>query len=147
MTDDDIMRIERACTWLIVGYARAIDFRDQEAFLELFTADAVLELGETLRGHDAIRAFLGRRTDSLRTRHVVSNVFVHVLNEAEARAVSYLTLYRHDGDESRRFGPAPLEGPAAVGHYEDRFVHTDAGWRFASRRLQLAFRNFQGFPA
>ena len=32
-------------------------------------------------------------------------------------------------------------GPVAVGHFEDRFVRTDAGWRFVSRRLQVAFRD------
>jgi hypothetical protein len=71
---------------------------------------------------------------------VLSNVFIEVLSPTEARGISYLTLYRHAGPESLGSGPAPLEGPAAVGHYEDRFVKTGDGWKFRRRRLHLAFR-------
>lgn len=145
MDPDDTLRIERACTALSIGYARAIDFRDQDALLELFVDDATLEVGETLHGRAAIRDWLGRRPDELRSRHVVSNVFVDVLSHDEARGISYLTLYRHLGAESVRFGPAPLRGPAAVGHYEDRFVRGADGWRFRSRRLHLAFKNPEAF--
>jgi hypothetical protein len=35
--------------------------------------------------------------------------------------------------------------PAAVGHYEDRFLRTAEGWRFARRKLHLAFRNPESF--
>jgi hypothetical protein len=70
---------------------------------------------------------------------VISNVFIDVLGPDEARGISYFTLYLHHGEESLRFGPVPLTGPAAVGHYEDRFVRTGDGWRFRSRRRQVAF--------
>ena len=33
-----------------------------------------------------------------------------------------------------------------VGHYEDEFVRTLSGWRFASRRLRFAFRRAAAFP-
>lgn len=141
MQDDDIAGIERACTALSYAYARAIDFRDQDALVELFTDDATLTLGDTLSGQDAIRAWIRARPDELRSRHVVSNVFVDVLSADSARGIAYLTLYRHHGEASLLHGPAPLAGAAAVGHYEDRFMRTAAGWRFAARRLLLAFRD------
>jgi hypothetical protein len=133
--------IERACTALSYAYARAVDFRDQDALVELFTADAVLTIGETLRGQDAIRTWIRARPDEVRSRHIISNVFVDVIDDDRARGISYLTLYRHEGPQSLRYGPVPLPGPAAVGHYEDRFARTADGWRFAARRLQLAFRD------
>lgn len=145
MHEDETERIRRACTELSIGYARAIDFRDYDTFLTLFTDDAVLDAGDQLDGLDAIRAAIRRRPDELRSRHVISNVFIDILNEREARGISYVTVYRHHGLESLRHGPAPLPGPAAVGHYEDRFVRGDAGWQFKSRRLHLAFRDPERF--
>jgi len=138
---DGQARIERACADLSVAYARCLDFRDYDAFLPLFTEDAVLDAGKRLEGLAAIREDLRHRPDELRTRHVISNTFIDVLSADEARGISYLTLYRYRGRESLRPMPAPLHGPAAVGHYEDRFRRTAAGWCFASRRLHLAFRD------
>ncbi|MEQ8859415.1 MAG: nuclear transport factor 2 family protein [Pseudomonadales bacterium] len=141
MQEHDIERIRRACTELSVGYARAIDFRDYDAFVELFSDDAVLDAGRRLEGREAIRASLRQRDDRLRSRHVISNVFIDVLSADEARGISYLTLYRHHGEASLGPDAAPLNGPAAVGHYEDRFVRSASGWLFRSRRLHLAFRD------
>ncbi len=134
-------RIERACTALSSTYARCLDFRDYDAFLTLFTDDAVLDAGRRLEGLAAIREDLRHRPDELRTRHVISNVFIDPLSADEARGIAYLTLYRYRGRDSLRPGPVPLHGPAAVGHYEDRFRRTATGWCFSGRRLHLAFRD------
>lgn len=141
MDDTDIERIERACAALSSSYARAIDFRDYDAFVTLFCEDGVLTVGESLHGRRAIWDWLMQRPDEVRSRHVITNVFIDVLSQSEARGIAYLTLYRHHGAESLRPQPVPLTGPAAVGHYEDRFRHTQAGWLFQSRRLHLAFRD------
>ncbi|MEZ5557293.1 MAG: nuclear transport factor 2 family protein [Pseudomonadales bacterium] len=141
LTDDQIRHIREQCEALVISYARAIDFRDYDHFLELFTTDAQLDTGRPLKGLAAIRESLRHRPDELRSRHVMSNLFVDVLDAENARGIAYLTLYRHVGDDSVRFGPVPLDGPAAVGHYEDRYQRTAGGWRFAARKLQLAFRN------
>jgi hypothetical protein len=150
VTQDTPDQIERACTALSIAYARAIDFRDYHALIELFTPDGSLDVGEPLHGRDAIWAALMQRPDELRSRHVISNVFIEALNADTARGVSYLTLYRHHGEASVRHGPAPLTGPAAVGHYEDRFVRLaqpdgSHQWLFQSRRLHLAFRDPAAF--
>jgi hypothetical protein len=139
MTEDEIAGVQQACTQLSISYARAIDFRDYDAFIELFTEDAHLDAGRPLHGRAAIRESLRHRPDELRSRHVISNVFIDVLGPEDARGICYLTLYRHHGEESLRPAPVPIRGPAAVGHSEDRFVRTSAGWLFRSRRLHLAF--------
>ena len=64
-----------------------------------------------------------------------------MLSETEAKGISYLTLYRHQGPESLESAPVELLTPAAVGHYADEYRKTDAGWRIANRRIELAFRN------
>jgi ketosteroid isomerase-like protein len=145
MTDAETASIERACTALSIAYARAVDFRDYDAFVLLFTEDATLDVGRPLHGREAIRESLRRRPDELRSRHVITNVFIDVLSPDSARGISYLTLYRHHGEESVRRGPVPLQGPAAVGHYEDRFTRTNAGWLFSARRAHLAFRDAAQF--
>jgi ketosteroid isomerase-like protein len=133
-------RIETECEALSIAYARAIDFRDYDAFVKLFAEDGVLDTGEPLEGRAAIAHALTRRPDELRSRHVLTNIFIDVLSGSEARGISYLTLYRHIGPESLKGQPVPISGPAAIGHYEDRFVKTDDGWKFKRRKLQLAFR-------
>lgn len=136
----DADAIERECARLSIAYARAIDFRDYDTFVELFAEDAVLDAGGALDGKAAIRASLAKRPDELRSRHVLTNIFIEALDANTARGISYLSLYRHVGVESLAAGPVAFDGPAAVGHYEDRFIRTADGWRFARRKLHLAFR-------
>ncbi len=134
--------IRRACEALSIAYARAVDFRDYDTVPELFTEDGVLDTTETMEGRKAIAARMMGRPDELRSRHVLTNIFIDVLSPTEARGISYLTLYRHVGPESLKGEPVPFDGPAAVGHYEDRFEKTGEGWRIRRRKLHFAFRRF-----
>jgi 3-phenylpropionate/cinnamic acid dioxygenase small subunit len=142
MNDDHTDTISRACEALSIAYARAVDFRDYDYFVTLFTEDGVLDTGRPLEGRTAIAEALSHRSDELRSRHVITNVFIDVLNENEARGISYLTLYRHVGPESLKGEPIAFDGPAAVGHYEDRFENTSEGWKIKRRKLHFAFRRF-----
>jgi len=144
MQEQQIRNIRQDCEALSIAYARAIDFRDYDDFVTLFTADGVLDLGTAMHGHDAIRSAIARRPDNLRSRHVLSNIFIDVIDADHARGIAYLTLYRgrHEGPLT---DPVDSALPAAVGHYQDRFVRTPAGWRFQSRTLHLAFRNPAAF--
>ncbi len=145
----DTRAIARDCEALSYAYARAVDFRDHDAFAHLFAEDGVLDAGELLEGREAIARAISRRPYELRTRHILSNIFIDVVSATEARGIAYLTLYRHSGPESLGSRPVPVAGPAAVGHYEDRFVRTAQGWKFARRKLHLAFtgRAAAGFLA
>lgn len=136
----DKRAVTEACEALSIAYARAIDFRDYEGLVELFAESGVLDTGRPLHGRAAIADALSHRPDELRSRHVISNIFIEPLSETEARGISYLSLYRHVGPESLKGEPAALEGPAAIGHYEDRFVKTEQGWKFQRRTLHFAFR-------
>ena len=140
MNDDQISAITRACEALSIAYARAVDFRDYDYFVTLFTEDGVLDTVKPREGRAAIADSLTRRPDELRSRHVITNIYIDVLNEHEARGISYLTLYRHIGPESLKGEPIDFDGPAGVGHYEDRFEKTDDGWKFKRRKLHFAFR-------
>jgi hypothetical protein len=138
--------IERECEQLMIAYARGIDFRDYDNVASLFTEDGVLDVGTELSGRAAIQTALSQRPYELRSRHVLTNLFVDVVSADFARGICYLTLYRHSGPESLERGPVELERPAAVGHYQDRFVRTPDGFRIEQRTLHLAFRNSALLP-
>jgi hypothetical protein len=101
----------------------------------------VLDLGIRLDGKHAIRSSLEMRGTDVRTRHVITNIFIEVHDANHARGVAYLTLYRHVGADCAKPAPILSTQPTAIGHYEDEFVLTAAGWRFRSRILRVAFRN------
>jgi len=143
------MLIEHSCRKLSVDYARYLDFREYDKFTDLFSEDGFLFAGVPLRGRAEIAAGMCKRSDKLRSRHVLSNIHTEVIDDDHARGVSYLTLYRHIGPESLGSEPIGLsiDGPAGVGHYRDEFIRTDAGWRFSRRELEFAFQNAKAFPA
>ncbi|MBI5264118.1 MAG: nuclear transport factor 2 family protein [Bradyrhizobium sp.] len=142
MIVDDFQRllIERECERLIHAYTHLIDYGEAARVADLFTDDGTCESPEaTLIGRDRIRdSFQARQDRTDRTsRHVCTNALLNVIDERQAEGVVYFTLYRHDGGDLGR--PAPLEGPLMVGEYRDRFVRTDAGWRFARRKTGVGF--------
>ena len=138
MTDEHDAATARACERLVYGYARAADFGDSAAAAGFFAADGVLEMpgGKRFAGRDAIRGRLEQQPADQVSRHVITNVLIETAGEGRARGFCYLTLYRG----TRTEGPMPAGVPFVVGHYEDEFVRTDEGWRFAFRRLTFTFR-------
>ena len=139
--------IVASCIKLFIDYARHVDFGDYEKFVDLFADDATLDLGFKVEGKDKIRHSMSKRSNELRSRHVLSNISIDVESETTAQGIAYLSLYRHIGSESLVKAPIPLKGPAAVGHYSSRFKLTAQGWRIAACSLQFAFRDDAQFPA
>ncbi|HJL60414.1 MAG TPA: nuclear transport factor 2 family protein [Pseudomonadales bacterium] len=141
MNESERAFIEHACTNLSISYARHVDFKEYDQLTELFEENAQLITGAPLVGKESIRKALHGRTDKLRSRHVLTNIYVEVIDQTHAKGITYLTLYRHIGPESLEAKPILLEGPAAVGHYSDDYILTDTGWCFARRELEFAFQN------
>ena len=146
MNDTEKLTIQRACENLSIAYARHVDFKQYDEFAELFDENAQLITGFSMKGKETIRKAMSRRPDELRSRHVLTNIHVEVVDEKHARGITYLTLYRHVGKESLDEEPITLDGPAGIGHYTDEYVLTDQGWRIAYRELKFAFRNPKAFP-
>lgn len=140
------LAIERACEQVQQSYARFIDFRDYEGFTELFCPDGLLTLaGQALQGREAIFGYCQTRPAGLRSRHVITNPFIEVLDEVTARGICYFTLYRRVTDPTAARVALPMPPPAAVGHYEDRFRRIDDRWYFEHRTAQVAFRDESQF--
>ncbi len=139
--DDDARQVRDACEQLVHRYATLIDEGRAAEVVDLFTDDAVwMAPGVEMHGRAELqRGFQHRQEQTARvSRHVCTTFDVVRTGPDEAEGIVYLTLYRHDlRDGEKR--PAPLQSPALVGAYHDRFVRTDDGWLIGERRLVTDF--------
>ncbi len=128
-----------ACNETAGRYAWLRDRLEYEAYGDLFTEDGVFAIGsqETVGRGAIIEALKARGADQT-TRHVITPVRIEVIDRQRATGISYLQLYsatgRQQGDE-----PLGIQGPAAIAEYHDEFRMTDAGCKFAARRVKLIF--------
>ena len=111
---------------LVDGYAVAADERDAAAFRALFADDAWLDVnGHRYEGADAIAGIPAKLARYERTLHLVSTHLVRDDGAGRPTGVAYCEAH-HLADGGDR-----------VLHlrYDDAYVRTGAGWRFASRTL------------
>jgi hypothetical protein len=137
----DRLLIERECERLIYAYCHLIDHGEGAKVADQFTEDGVWASPQaTHNGREAIaRAFQARQDNAARmSRHVCSTPLIEVESADEARGVTYIQLYRHDGKPGRRVSPLDRL-PEVVGEYRDAFARTPAGWRFKRREFVGAF--------
>jgi len=123
--------IERECERLVTRYCHHVDHGEAAKVADLFSSDGVWTgPGVRIEGQEQANA-------ARMSRHICNNLLLEVIDDSHAEGIVYLTLYRHDGEEGRKV--SPLEGPALVGEYRDRFVRTTEGWRFEERRILVNF--------
>ena len=121
-----------ACRELIMRYALARDQRAADAFVALFTEDAVLVVnGDEVRGHDQLRARLAPNSAAPATLHIMSTIVIDRLSPNRARGQSYVSVYALD-EAGAADGAGRL---AAVGEYRDQFQLTASGWKIARREF------------
>jgi hypothetical protein len=142
VTDLERMLIEHACMKLQRQYGVFADHGDVEGFTNLFAPDGSVAVPEAppFVGHEAIRASIKALGDQEVTmRHVLTNNVVDAIDDESAEGVSYLVVYNSTAPVDAR-GTRPVEPPATVGEYRDRFRRTPQGWKFQSRVLTRVFR-------
>ena len=112
-----------------------LDHGGEDAFVDLFTPDAIYRSGAAIRdGHETIRAFFADRAAAGRlSRHVLTGLRIDFLSLDRATGTSVGTTYAADG-------PAPVRStaPFLVGDIADVYVRTDK-WRIAERRITAVF--------
>jgi SnoaL-like protein len=122
--------IEWECARLINLYALLNDEARWEEVAELYAADGVMTRPsapeEPVIGREAILAAFNARPPRT-TRHVCANIVIDVESPRSALGQSAMLLFTN------------AEGPPLVGGFDDRFVLTEEGWRFAERRGYLKF--------
>jgi ketosteroid isomerase-like protein len=132
MTGDDqrlrALLDREAIRELAIRYASGVWRKDVAAVAGLFAADGVMDTGtgEPMRGPEAIRAGYERTFASDDFYPFIHN---HVIELDVDNARGWCDLELRAVMNGRR-----MEG---FGSYEDRYVRTPAGWKFASRTLVM----------
>ena len=129
-----------ACQQLSVAFGNYVDQRRYAELGALFAPDGVFErAGVGVVGPAAIEAELAKRPAHWATLHFCTNVQIEPVDadHAVGRAYQFVLMQKDvTGDP-----PYPMPGSIeAAGIFEDAFVRTAAGWRFASRRTLSVFR-------
>ncbi len=88
-----------------------------------------------LRTHPEMRAYLDAKPREPLTIHIPHNILVDVVDENRAEALSAFTYHGTD-----RSDPTAVS-PRVVGRWRDRFIRTQAGWRFAYRGTDILFKS------
>jgi len=137
------LRIEAECGKLPLLFARYADNGDHEAMAALFTEDCIFarpfQPDYPFYGRDKVQAIFRDRPPIL-VRHIVTNVLVEVISETEAKGTNYLAML----SSHKSVEPPQEAGGLYVGGFEDHYVKTPEGWKFASRYGQVALH--QGGP-
>lgn len=129
MTRDEARAIEHDCARLIADYANRNDAGEWEAVAALFAEDGRLARpsapDDWIVGRPAILAAF-RARPARRTRHLCTNIVIDVIDADHARGHSAVALFLGDS-------------VVKPGSFDDRFVRTPDGWRFAERRGSMTF--------
>ncbi|MGP0030499.1 MAG: nuclear transport factor 2 family protein [Acidimicrobiales bacterium] len=118
---------------VIMRIARLADQGHLDEYLDQFTEDSVWDFpGAPRHGRDDIRAGAeARRADGVTgpgsaTRHVITNVSVHLHGPDRAVADSYFVFLQHTTTAPTIFN---------MGAYHDSFVREGQSWRLARREI------------
>ena len=130
MTPEARRAAEWDCTRLVHLYANLNDQARWADVAALYAPDGSMTRptapAAPVTGRAAILAAFAARPPRT-TRHVCANVVIEVESDTVARGSSAMLLF------------TAADAPPLVGGFEDRFVRTDEGWRFAERRGTLSF--------
>jgi hypothetical protein len=119
---------ERDIRVLVACYPQHADDNAFDAWVELFTADAVLDTGSVkATGHAELREWLVGVQADRPMRHLVSNVAITVDSPTTATGQMDLLLL---GEKEGRWVVA------ATMRYADRYRKVDDNWLFAERVLE-----------
>ena len=145
MDADKRARIEAECGKLPLLFAKYADNGDHTALAALFTEDCIFarpfQPEYPFHGRDRVQAVFRDRPPIL-VRHLVTNVLVEVIDKHRARGSnSLIMLSSHASTE-----PPQEAGGIYVGGFQDEYVRTDEGWKFASRHGMVALHQGGAMP-
>jgi hypothetical protein len=121
---------ERDCERLVLDFVHFSDRQEYESLAALFATEGVLSRpsGDPLVGREAILKSYQSRPAGRVTRHICTNIRITMESAEGARGSSYALVYSWTANN-------PPE--VKVGEFEDEFVRTPEGWRFASRQARF----------
>jgi ketosteroid isomerase-like protein len=129
---------ERAILRALNEYAHAMDYADEQGWVDSFTPDAVFDVyraesGETIHrenGHGDLAAYIGAYPKPPAYRkHIVVDPLIEIDGD-RATVVSYWLLLQRDDASG---GPVL----AAFGRYRDTLRKHEGTWRIAERTAEV----------
>jgi len=137
------IEIERDCERIVYEYSRSLDLGDTGGAADFFAKNGTLSRPMTpdqvIEGRENIRAALLTRPKSLLTKHLATNVMIHVDGRDAAHGTSYLTMIATTPPTDAK-PPFASAGPIYFGEFRDRFVREDGAWKFLERRGSIQMR-------
>ena len=138
MSPEDLAAIEEI-RQLKARYFRCMDTKAWDAFADLFTADAIMDMSGEMRadangdgivhGRDEIAAFVRGSIDDVTTVHHGHTPEIDVISPNEASGVWAME------DSLRWPASAPIRTLHGFGHYHDTYEKRDGRWLIRSTKL------------
>ncbi len=127
-------------TQLLSQFFYRLDEFEYESLIALMEQDALWHRqGKIQRGAAESLAALGQRSRTQRIRHVITNVQVTELSEAEARTIAYMTVYKHD-DGAMGAAPRTIQGPSGFLLVWTHYRRHGDEWRVAEMKAAPEFQ-------
>ena len=117
---------------LVAGdYPRALDARDWDAYVALFTDDSELQLGaQAVKGRDGIKGLLNGLPAEPRVIHIITNLSYTITGDT-AKGGAYW----------QDVGIGDKHGVLAAGHYVDSLRKVNGNWRFVKREIVVQLQD------
>lgn len=136
---DRVLQIRSRIEMLIERFAWLVDHENGHGVANLFTTQGCYSTSGgdlALKGRAQIDEFYTfRRAGGPRTsRHLFSNLQLHLVDQTRAEGTCVLTLHAANG-----YPPHPMN-PVMIADYADSYLRdTDGEWRFKSRTVTTLF--------
>jgi len=130
---EEIRRLKHTYALLVDRMPLQHTAADEEALVDLFTADAVADFGARVgvfSGQPAIRAFYTQALPGQRSwfMHYLANPVIDV--DGDRAHAQWMVTALTQGK-----GQPPAPATQVTGRYIDNYVRTAAGWRIARQRF------------
>ena len=138
-----------AIVQLSYAYAAGIDHRDWALYRSIFTDTCEFDFSSwsgrpaaAIPADDWVAAVRGTNGSFDATQHLMSNHRIEAVDDDTAIGVNELQAQHYFTAESMASFGRPSEPAWCLlgGHYTNRYVRTDDGWRIAACRLTVRWR-------
>jgi hypothetical protein len=117
---------------LVAGdYPRALDSRNWDTYVALFTEDGELKLGEqSAKGRDGIKGLLNGLPAEPRVIHIITNLSYKISGDTATGGAYWQDI-----------GIGDKRGVLAAGHYLDSLRKVNGDWRFVKREIVIQLQD------
>jgi len=136
LTEEARAGIAYQCAALSTAYSHHLDAGEGDALAALFSSDGVWQIvSNRMQGREVISRYwhdrYAQRKPGERSRHVITNELIEVVDQDHATGSAYFAVYSFDADAAKNASLAPV----AFAISQDQYIRTAAGWRIQLRHI------------